>query len=51
MAERGTWWKEVYFPAGSICAAFEGGEKFEFDSLLNVRELSWDSRKRRYQTR
>jgi hypothetical protein len=31
----GPTWKRVYFPAGSICAAFEGaGETFEIDSLM-----------------
>lgn len=31
--------KRVYFPAGSICAAFEGGENFEFDSLMNMKAV------------
>jgi hypothetical protein len=31
----GPTWERVYFPAGSICAAFEGGgETFEIDSLM-----------------
>ena len=34
----GTTTERVYFPAGSICSAFEGGEEFDFTSVLTAEE-------------